>query len=112
MAVRRPETRWGVAGIMPGATFAAIRANLGLTGEEMGEKLGVTSRTIRSWESGDQVIRSGAADDALHLLAQHVEEVESLGSPARITVSRGDGWSLAVAAQLQRKNPDIIIEWK
>ena len=100
------------AGIMPGATFAAIRANLGLTGEEMGEKLGVTSRTVRSWESGDQVIRSGVAADALDLLSQHVEEVESLGIPARITVSRGDGWSLAVAAQLQRKNPDIIIEWK
>ena len=57
-------------------------------------------------------MRSGAADDALHLLAQHFEEVESLGSPARITVSRGDGWSLAVAAQLQRVNPDVIIEWK
>ena len=97
---------------MTAAEFAAHRRLNGLSYDELSDELGVHQRTVRSWESGDQVIRSGAADDALHLLAQHVEEVESLGSPARITVSRGDGWSLAVAAQLQRVNPDVIIEWK
>ena len=83
-----------------------------LTEEPGGSPLG---KRIRKILLNEEPYRIGARAELLLFAAaraQHVEEVKSLGSPARITVSRGDGWSLAVAAQLQRVNPDVIIEWK
>lgn len=102
---------------MPAATFAAIRQNLGLSQEEMGARLvgrspaGITARSIRNFESGAQGIRPEIAEEALDLLQQHIEEVEGIGAPEKIVVARGDHWSLAVAAQVQRLDPHVVIEW-
>ncbi len=46
---RHPETTAGERG---GAEMVALRKRLGLTQAEMAEALGVTSRTLQSWEKG------------------------------------------------------------
>jgi DNA-binding transcriptional regulator YiaG len=34
--------------------IAQARAELGLTGQELGQALGVTARTVRAWETGER----------------------------------------------------------
>lgn len=39
-----------------GKFIAALRKDKGLTQEQLGEKLGVTNKTISRWENGDSLL--------------------------------------------------------
>jgi transcriptional regulator with XRE-family HTH domain len=69
--------------IMTPAELRVIREWLGLTGEALGQLVGVQDRTIRRWESGQDRIPDGARLDIEHLESLATEAVEALTSQLR-----------------------------
>ena len=101
------------------ATIATARRVLGLTPDELGDLLHVSSRTVRHWESGKHVPPAGAIDDYRKLLAAHDVDVrEVLGAVengGRFVLPTDsifpDGWWLAAAARVLPSFPDMVVDW-
>lgn len=68
-----------------GPTLKALRQTMGLEQTELADKLMVSSRTIRAWESGEALINEGATSDMWDLWETWVTEMRALipdGTPA------------------------------
>jgi len=99
---------------MSPAEFAAYRHLVGLTVEELGEKLGVDPRTVRGWESGQECISESAGDALRGIVDSHSGLVHQLLDEAEgsaIFVDR-TGWNLAAIARVLAENPGVMVEWE
>jgi transcriptional regulator with XRE-family HTH domain len=65
-------------------TLKALRENLGLTQGELGNRLGLSYRTIAEWEAGRQIPR---LDNAIALAKELGVSIITLAKALRIDVS-------------------------
>ena len=59
--------------------FRAIRRDLGLTGEQVGERIGVSKSAISAWERGDDVPSPENLKRAIEALGVEPEQLHSYG---------------------------------
>lgn len=107
-------------GRVTGAEFAARRHLIGLTLDELAERLSVNPRTVRSWESERDLIPeriTGALDDLLDAHAELAQQMATDGRPVGIIRDKTTpttfprGWYVAAAARALVMEPDLEVEW-
>lgn len=97
---------------MSPAELSVRRRTMGLTTEQLAERLGNNPRTVRSWEQGRDVIPERLRDDLHDLEAEFTELVDRLADEDRVVyVAHKDTWTLAALGCALRAEPDLMIEW-
>lgn len=76
---------------MTAAEFRIAREMLGVSGEWLASRLGVTERQVRRWEAGTSPVPDGVAGEVGDLLDEQVAFVESIVSELRETGPDGAG---------------------
>ena len=116
-----------VSGRMTGAEMAVRRHLIGLTPDELADVLDVNPRTVRSWESGRDLIPARILDEMVALVREldgvvalmvasdcPVGIVRDRGTDARPrgwTDARPRGWYVAAAARALSVEPDLEVMW-
>lgn len=104
---------------MSGLEFHCFRHLFGLSVDELADRLDVSTRTLRSFESGRDPINTGVEQDMHNLNRQHAELVQLiLDSDEVVTVPRSGedlphprGWYVAAIARAMNAEPNLMAEW-
>lgn len=104
---------------MSGLEFHCFRHLFGLSVDELAERLDVSTRTLRSFESGRDPINTGVEQDMHCLNRQHAELAQLiLDSDEVVTIPRSDddwpyprGWYVAAIARAMNAEPNLMAEW-
>ena len=107
---------------MTAAEFRAIRAGLGVTAEWIADHIGVRTRAVQRWESGDSGIKPGVADAILMLEAEAAGQVADhvaamAGHPTPVLAIEDDGssetwpsgWQRQIAFRVRQQVPGVRI---
>lgn len=104
---------------MTPAEVAATRRLIGLTVDQLADRLGVNPRTVRGWESGKYSPGDSVCDAIQDICLEHDRVtgpyVYAAEQGGLVIIPRGpepSGWYLAVAARVLDRVPDARIEWK
>ena len=102
------------------AEVAALRHMMGLSQDHMARLLGVNVRTVRSWESGRDVLSESSADAVWALARRHDDLVRRyLDAGVEIGIERDmgadasppRGWYLAAAGRAMVAEPGLMVGW-
>lgn len=105
---------------MSPAEVAAVRHMMGLSLDAFARMLSVHPRTVRSWESGRDLLSQSATEAVRALVRQHDELVEAyLAAGVPIGIARSmetdatppRGWYLAAAGRALAEEPDTMVAW-
>jgi transcriptional regulator with XRE-family HTH domain len=99
-----------------GAHLAALRANAGLSQEELAQRIGVLQQTIAFWEQSDKPPRSEVLQDLADTLGVTVEALLSGNGGSAATKKKGgpEGKLRKIfddASRLPRRQQDKIAEF-
>ena len=109
-----------MAGTMSPAEVAALRHMMGLSMDALARLLGVNPRTVRSWESGRDVLSESSAQAVWALTRRHDElarQYLAAGVPIGIARDMGAdsspprGWYLAAAGRALMAEPGLTVGW-
>lgn len=96
---------------MTAAEFAAYRRLTGLTADELAKRLQINPRTIRSYESGRDVVPEWAADEIRVLVAENARLGAQMAAAGVPVVIERSGWHIQAAARALLIEPDTMIHW-
>lgn len=104
---------------MSPAEVSALRHMMGLSMDAFAHLLGVNPRTVRSWESGRDMLSESSTAAVWALARRHdelVREYLEAGVPIGIERDMGDaspprGWYLAAAGRAMLAEPDLMVGW-
>lgn len=104
---------------MSPAEVSALRHMMGLSMDAFARLLGVNPRTVRSWESGRDMLSESSTAAVWALARRHdelVREYLEAGVPIGIERDMGDaspprGWYLAAAGRAMLAEPDLMVGW-
>lgn len=97
------------------ADFAIVRRMIGLTLQELADRLGVQLRTVQRWENGSSPINEGVQSEMQGLRDEHFRLTADLtmeASAGSVVVIPRDGWYAAAAVRVLSQNPEARFEWK
>jgi hypothetical protein len=116
---------------MTSAEFRVVRELLGVSGDWIAQRLGVSPRTVRHWEAGRYRIPDGVRVEVERMeretadaVAAGIAQLVGCPSPSVVTY-RSDaeysaahpeagwpaGWHRAVVARIAQDVPGIVIRW-
>ncbi len=100
--------------------ISATRRLVGLTADQLGNKLSINPRTVRGWESGKYSPGPGAVQAIQDVRAAHDDDFQSCLEVAKrgeiISFPEGDGdrpnsWWLAIASRVIDRYPSATFQW-
>ena len=108
-----------MSGTMSPAEVSALRHMMGLSMDAFARMLGVNPRTVRSWESGRDMLSESSTAAVWALARRHdelVREYLEAGVPIGIQRDAGAagaprGWYLAAAGRAMLAEPDLMVGW-
>lgn len=118
---------------MTDAELRVVREYLGLTGDALGQLLGVQGRSVRNWEAGKYAIPDGVRDQieaweasTAEQVTAAIEAVNAMVDPA-IATYRSDAdywgaqpqmepwpaaWHRAIVARVAQEVPGLVIAYR
>ncbi|WP_404285231.1 helix-turn-helix domain-containing protein [Glutamicibacter arilaitensis] len=99
---------------MTPADFTIARRLIGLTAQELSEKLNVQLRSVQRWESGQHPVNDGVAGLMSQLVSEHsilVGEIATLAIQGEQVSLPKSNWNIAAASRVLSSNPEARFDW-